>query len=138
LNALQKALTEPQTPTSSSAARPPEEKNIESPEQKKEPFAAVAAQGLPGQSAETNKQTNSADDVLDMIDTPEQAPAAAPENKTIATPEATSVGAMLEAIDAVEPGSKASSDKSEVDLDKDIKDIDTLLGNLGINENDVK
>jgi len=139
LNALQKALTEPQTPTSSSAARHAEKKSIESAEQKKEPFAAVAAQALPGQTAETNKQTNGADDVLDMIDTPEQAPAAAPENKTIATTaEATSVDAMLEAIDAVEPGSKAASDKSEVDLDKDIKDIDTLLGNLGINESDVK
>ncbi|HEX7510388.1 MAG TPA: hydrolase [Chitinivibrionales bacterium] len=137
LNALQKALTEPQTPTSSSAMRQAEEKSIESAEQKKEPFAA-AAQALPGQTAETNKQTNGADDVLDMIDTPEQAPAAAPENKTIATAEATSVNAMLEAIDAVEPGSKAASDKSEVDLDKDIKDIDTLLGNLGINESDVK
>jgi hypothetical protein len=102
---------------------PPPEQTTAPKDTMEEHAGASSKETSPAQGGlEEIQRASPADDVLDMI---EIAPPAA---------EAARVEALLETIEAEKDGPRALTEKTEEEIDKDLRDIDALLGNMDIKD----
>lgn len=110
------------------------------------PEALSETVGRPPDGSVTQSSNAAPDDVLDMIDGAEAPASTVSHTSGAATPEIQEekdaeiarVDALLETIDSSGEPSKPSMEKSEAQIDKEIKDIDNLLGNLGLADGEGK
>jgi len=131
------ALSRPQKSPEAAA----DQTTMQTGKEKKTSTSSTQTASLGKNGGGPKKQSAATDEVLDMIDSAEPTAVVTPEAALDSGAEAAElveVDALLETIDTAGSGPKTANEKSEADIDKDIRDIDTLIGNLGLDSGEAK